>query len=95
MDAEIAFASLDRYEDVLGLAGLRGRVDVGPVASSSMPSGPTSTHHVVVDSPDSILAEPMEALDGDADVTFLMTTNRPDLLEKAMTRRAGQGRPCP
>lgn len=45
------------------------------------------------DSPDSMLFELMEALDGlegDADVTFVMTTNRPDLLEKALTQRPGR-----
>lgn len=62
LDAEIAFASLDPDERVLGLAGARGhgdlgfsdllrgehgRVDVGPVTFASMPSGPTSTRHVV------------------------------------------------
>ncbi|MBC9225186.1 AAA family ATPase [Aeromicrobium sp. 636] len=47
----------------------------------------------MVDSPDSMLFELLEALDGldgDADVTFLMTTNRPDLLERALSQRPGR-----
>ncbi len=47
----------------------------------------------MVDSPDSMLFELLEALDGldgDADVTFVMTTNRPDLLEKALAQRPGR-----
>lgn len=47
----------------------------------------------MVDSPDSMLFELLEALDGldgDADVTFLMTTNRPDLLERALAQRPGR-----
>ncbi|MEH3034537.1 MAG: ATP-binding protein [Aeromicrobium erythreum] len=47
----------------------------------------------MIDSPDSMLFELMEALDGlegDADVTFVMTTNRADLLEKALTQRPGR-----
>jgi hypothetical protein len=47
----------------------------------------------MVDSPDSMLFELLEALDGldgDADVTFVMTTNRPDLLERALAQRPGR-----
>jgi len=47
----------------------------------------------MVGSPDSMLFELLEALDGldgDADVTFLMTTNRPDLLERALSQRPGR-----
>lgn len=47
----------------------------------------------MIDSPDSMLFELLEALDGldgDADVTFLMTTNRPDLLERALAQRPGR-----
>ncbi|GAB3076893.1 AAA family ATPase [Nocardioides zeae] len=44
-------------------------------------------------SPDSLLFELLEALDGldgDADVAFLLTTNRPDLLEQALAQRPGR-----
>lgn len=47
----------------------------------------------MVDSPDSMLFELLEALDGldgDCDVTFIMTTNRADLLERALTQRPGR-----
>ncbi|MGH3425572.1 MAG: AAA family ATPase, partial [Nocardioidaceae bacterium] len=47
----------------------------------------------MADGPDSLLFEVLEALDGlegDADVTFLLTTNRPDLLERALTQRPGR-----
>ena len=47
----------------------------------------------MIDSPDSMLFELLEALDGldgDADVAFLMTTNRPDLLERALAQRPGR-----
>ncbi|MGH1565211.1 AAA family ATPase [Mumia sp. DW29H23] len=47
----------------------------------------------MIDSPDSMLFELLDALDGldgDADVAFVMTTNRPDLLERALARRPGR-----
>ena len=47
----------------------------------------------MVGSPDSMLFELLEALDGldgDADVAFVMTTNRPDLLERALSQRPGR-----
>lgn len=47
----------------------------------------------MVDSPDSMLFELLEALDGldgDADVAFVLTTNRPDLLERALAQRPGR-----
>lgn len=47
----------------------------------------------MIGSPDSMLFELLEALDGldgDADVTFVMTTNRPDLLERALAQRPGR-----
>jgi hypothetical protein len=34
--------------------------------------------------------EAMDGLDGDADVTFILTTNRPDLLERALVERPGR-----
>ena len=34
--------------------------------------------------------EALDGLDGDADVTFILTTNRPDLLEHALTERPGR-----
>jgi len=34
--------------------------------------------------------EALDGLDGDADVAFLLTTNRPDLLERALTERPGR-----
>ncbi|MBA3529688.1 MAG: 26S protease regulatory subunit [Propionibacteriaceae bacterium] len=34
--------------------------------------------------------EAMDGLDGDADVTFMLTTNRPDLLERALAERPGR-----
>ena len=34
--------------------------------------------------------EALDGLDGDADVTFILTTNRPDLLERALTERPGR-----
>lgn len=34
--------------------------------------------------------EAMDGLSGDADVTFLLTTNRPDLLERALVERPGR-----
>lgn len=45
------------------------------------------------DSTDSTLFELLEALDGldgDADVTFILTTNRPELLERALAQRPGR-----
>lgn len=36
------------------------------------------------------LLNEMDGLDSDADVTFLLTTNRADLLEKALTARPGR-----
>ena len=45
------------------------------------------------DDPDDELFEVLEALDGldgDADVTFLLTTNRVDLLERALAQRPGR-----
>ncbi|MGI9085423.1 MAG: AAA family ATPase [Aeromicrobium sp.] len=47
----------------------------------------------MIDSPHSMLFELLEAfdgLDGDANVTFLLTTNRPDLLERALAQRPGR-----
>lgn len=47
----------------------------------------------MIDSPDSMLFELLEALDGldgDADVAFVLTTNRPDLLERALAQRPGR-----
>jgi ATP-dependent 26S proteasome regulatory subunit len=34
--------------------------------------------------------EAMDGLDGDADITFILTTNRPDLLEHALAERPGR-----
>ncbi|MDN5805275.1 MAG: ATP-binding protein, partial [Microlunatus sp.] len=34
--------------------------------------------------------ETLDGLDGDADVTFILTTNRPDLLERALAERPGR-----
>ena len=34
--------------------------------------------------------EALDGLDGDADVTFILTTNRPDLLERALAERPGR-----
>lgn len=34
--------------------------------------------------------EALDGLDGDADVTFVLTTNRPDLLERALAERPGR-----
>ncbi len=34
--------------------------------------------------------EAMDGLDGDADITFILTTNRPDLLERALVERPGR-----
>jgi ATP-dependent 26S proteasome regulatory subunit len=34
--------------------------------------------------------EAMDGLDGDADITFVLTTNRPDLLERALVERPGR-----
>ncbi|UPK76643.1 ATP-binding protein [Nocardioidaceae bacterium SCSIO 66511] len=45
------------------------------------------------DGPETTLFEVLEALDGldgDADVTFLLTTNRVDLLERALSQRPGR-----
>lgn len=36
------------------------------------------------------LLEALDGLDGDADVAFVLTTNRPDLLERALTQRPGR-----
>ncbi|WP_299055707.1 ATP-binding protein [uncultured Nocardioides sp.] len=36
------------------------------------------------------LLEALDGMDGDADVAFVLTTNRPDLLERALTRRPGR-----
>jgi hypothetical protein len=47
----------------------------------------------MMDSPHSMLFELLESLDGldgDANVTFLLTTNRPDLLERALAQRPGR-----
>jgi cell division protease FtsH len=47
----------------------------------------------MMDSPHSMLFELLDALDGldgDADVAFVLTTNRPDLLERALTQRPGR-----
>lgn len=42
------------------------------------------------DSPLFELLEALDGMDGDADVTFLLTTNRPDLLERALSQRPGR-----
>lgn len=34
--------------------------------------------------------EALDGLDGDADITFILTTNRPDLLERALVERPGR-----